>query len=65
MDFLWIIDCFECGSSMFCLNLLLNLNFTNIVLLKTTLSSIFVSQDGVLCAKEIHSLGPMDLNLIE
>ncbi len=28
-----------------------------------TFRSIFVSQDGVLCAKEIHRLGPIDLKI--
>jgi hypothetical protein len=27
------------------------------------LGSIFESKDGVLCAKEIHRLGPMDLKI--
>ncbi len=40
---LWVFGCFECVSSMFCLKLLLILNFTNTVLIKTTFRSIFVS----------------------
>ncbi len=61
--FLWIFGCFECVSSMFCLRLLLILNLTNTVLSKTSFGSIFVSLDGVLCAKEIHRLGPMDFKI--
>jgi hypothetical protein len=44
MDFLWIFGCFKCVLSMFCLN------FTKDVLSKMTLRSIFVSQNGELCA---------------
>ncbi len=58
--FLWIFGCFKSVPSMFCLKLLLILNLTNAVLLK---KSIFESYDGVLCAKEIHRLGPMDLKI--
>ncbi len=36
---------------------------TNAVLSKATFGSIFVSLDGVLCAKEIHRLGPMDFKI--
>ena len=51
------------GSQSFSLEILkihrLVLNLTNAVLSKTTFGSIFESsQDGVLCAKEIHRLGP-------
>ncbi len=63
MDFLWIVGCFECVSSMFCLKLLQILNFTNAVLSKTTFRSIFVSKDVVFGAKEIHRLGTMDLKI--
>jgi hypothetical protein len=41
--FLWIFGCFEFVPSMFNLKLLLILNFTDAVLSKTTVSSIFVS----------------------
>ncbi len=40
-----------------------NFKFVNTVLSITTFGSIFVSQDGALCAKEIHRLGPMDLEI--
>jgi hypothetical protein len=40
MDFLWIFDIFECVSSIFCLKLLLTLNFKNTVLTRTTFRSI-------------------------
>ncbi len=30
---------------------------------KKTFRSIFASKDGVVCAKKIHRLGPMDLNI--
>ncbi len=44
-----------------CSKLLLFLDLTNAVLSKTTFGGKFVSQkNGVLCAKEIHRLGPMD-----
>jgi hypothetical protein len=33
------------------------------VLSKKTFESISVLKDGVLCAKEIHRLGPMDLKI--
>ncbi len=59
----WIFGCFECVPSMCCLKVLLILNFTNAVLSKTTFGSIFVSQNGVLCAKGILRLGPMDLKI--
>ncbi len=36
----WIFCCFKCVSSMFCLKLLLILNFTNAVLSKTTFRNI-------------------------
>ncbi len=39
------------------------LNLTNAVLSKTIFGSILVSYDGVLCAKEIHRLGPTDLKI--
>ncbi len=39
------------------------LNFTNAVLSKMTFRSIFESFDDVLCGKEIHRLGPMDLKI--
>ncbi len=62
MDFLWIIDCFECGSSMFCLKFLPIFNFTNVFLSKTTFRSILYLR-MVSCTTK-KSLGPMDLNLI-
>jgi hypothetical protein len=40
-----------------------NLILKNAVLSKTTIRSIFVSYDGVLCDTEIHRLGPMDLKI--
>jgi hypothetical protein len=58
MDF--PMDCFE---SVFCSKLLLFLNLTNAVLSKPTFGSIFVSKNGVLCAKEIHRLGTLDLKI--
>ena len=58
---LGIFGCFESVSFMFCFKLLLILNFTNAVISKTIFGSIFLSQDGILCAKEIHRIGPMDL----
>ncbi len=51
---------------LFCLKLLLILNFTNAVLSKTTFRSIFESYDGVLlllCAKEIQRLDTIDLKI--
>jgi hypothetical protein len=48
---------------MFCLKLLLILNLLNAVLSKATFENMFVSSDGVLCIKEIHRLGPMDLKI--
>jgi hypothetical protein len=59
---LWIFGCFQFVSSMFCSKLLLFLNFTNSALSKKTLEAYFI-KDGVLCAKEIHRLGPMDLKI--
>jgi hypothetical protein len=47
---------------MFFYKLLLILNFTKAVSSKTIFRSIFV-YDGVLCAKEIHMLGPMDIKI--
>jgi hypothetical protein len=46
MDFPMDFGCFESESSMFCLKLLLILNFTTAVLSKTTFRSIFVSYSG-------------------
>jgi hypothetical protein len=63
MDFLWIFGCFESVSLMFCLKLLLILILLNAVLSKVTFGSMFVSSDDVLCIKEIHRLGPMDLKI--
>ncbi len=37
------------------------LNLTDAVFLKTTFERIFESYDDVLCFKEIHRLGPIDL----
>jgi|688.fasta_scaffold323718_1 hypothetical protein len=62
MDFLWIFGCFDGVSSMFCLKVII-LNFTNAFLYKTNFRSIFVSSDAVLCPKEIHRLGPMNLKI--
>ncbi len=63
LKILWIFGCFESVSSRFYFKLLLILNLTNAVLSKTTFRSIFVLQDDVLCAKEIHRLGPVDLKI--
>ncbi len=62
--FLWILVVLNVFQQCFFKNLLLILNFTKAVLSKTIFRSIFVSYDGVLCAKEIQRLGPMDLKSI-
>jgi hypothetical protein len=59
--FLWVFGCFECVSSMFCLKLLPILNFTNTVLTRRPLEAFLYHRMAVLCAKEIHRLGCMDL----
>ncbi len=55
-DFPMIFGCFKSVSSIFLSKLILILNFTNTVLSKKTVGSIFI-----LCAKEIRRIGPLDL----
>ncbi len=44
---------------MFCLEVITNLKFYKHCFVKDDLQKHFLSQDGVLFAKEIHRLGPM------
>jgi hypothetical protein len=48
---------------MFCSKLLLILNFYKHCFIKEDLWKHICIKDGVLCATEIHSLGPMDLKI--
>ncbi len=64
MVFLWIFGRFECVSSLFCLKLLQIFNFTKCGYVKDDLQKHFcIKGDGVLCAKEIQRLDPMDLKI--
>ncbi len=63
MDFhmeFWLF-CLCCINVLF--KVISNLKFYKRCLAKMTFRSILVSEDDVLCAKEIHRLDPMDLKI--